>query len=237
MARLRRFILVGWSLRTRFLRRSAARGGQSRNHPLQLRNQTQNARGYTENPARCLRFSQISITRHSTLLPPAPGTPARVRRARETKRGSPHGSRARQHTASLRAKLFCLHHPNRHLWDAPREGCACERADPPRGACFPSEQGLEHSLWYFDFRLVELAWDNANNRTGSSNHEKPHKSNAGQVRSEPVSASGATVISRLQFTTGAGYRRGRARPTRPMRSRRPPCHRRQRSRRALLPRG
>jgi len=89
----------------------------------------------------------------------------------------------------------------------------------------------------FDFRSVELAWDNANNRTGSSNHEKPHKSNAGQVRSEPVSASGATVISRLQFTTGAGYRRGRARPTRPMRSRRPPCHRRQRSRRALLPRG
>ena len=30
--------------------------------------------------------------------------------------------------------------------DAPREGCACERADPPRGACFPSEQGLEHSI-------------------------------------------------------------------------------------------
>ena len=84
--------------------------------------------------------------------PPTPGTSARVRRARETKRGSPHGSRARQHTASLRAKLFCLHHPNRHLGDAPREGCACERADPPRGACFPSEQGLEHSI--FDFRLV-----------------------------------------------------------------------------------
>ena len=45
---------------------------------------------------------------------------------------------------------------------------------------------------------MELAWDNASNRTGSSNHEKPHKSNAGQVRSEPVSASGAAVISPVQ---------------------------------------
>ena len=125
-------------MRTRFLRRSATRGGQSRNHPLQLRNQTQNARGYTENPARFFRPPQI--TRHSTQLPPAPGTPARVRRARETKRGSSRGSRARQHSASLRAK-FCLHHPNRHLGDAPREGCACERADSPRCACFPLEQG------------------------------------------------------------------------------------------------
>ena len=33
--------------------------------------------------------------------------------------------------------------PPPKLGDAPREGCACERADPPRGACFPSEQGLE----------------------------------------------------------------------------------------------
>ena len=32
--------------------------------------------------------------------------------------------------------------------DAPREGCACERADPHRGACFPAEQGLEHPLWF-----------------------------------------------------------------------------------------
>ena len=36
--RLKRRI-VGWSLRTRFLRRSAARGGQSRNHTPNLRNQ------------------------------------------------------------------------------------------------------------------------------------------------------------------------------------------------------
>jgi len=31
-------------------------------------------------------------------------------------------------------------------------------------------------------------------------------------------------MSRLQFTTGAGHRRGRAHQTRPMRSRRPPCY-------------
>ena len=41
-------------------------------------------------------------------------------------------------------------------------------------------------------------------------------------------ASGA-AISRPQFTTGAGHRRGRARQTRPMRSRCPPCRRQQRS--------
>ena len=41
-------------------------------------------------------------------------------------------------------------------------------------------------------------------------------------------------MSRLQFTTGAGHRRGRARQARPMRSRRPPCRRQQRSRRASL---
>ena len=32
-------------------------------------------------------------------------------------------------------------------------------------------------------------------------------------------------MSRLQFTAGAGHRRGRARQKRPMRSRRPPCRR------------
>jgi len=78
------------------------------------------------------------------------------------------------------------------------------------------------------FVLVELAWDNAGKRTGSSNHEKPHNSSAGQVRSGPVSAPGAAVMSRLQFTTGAGHRRGRARQTRPTRSQRPPCRRQQR---------
>jgi len=31
-------------------------------------------------------------------------------------------------------------------------GCACERADPPRGACFPAEQGLEHTLWFSSAR-------------------------------------------------------------------------------------
>ena len=102
-------------------------------------------------------------------------------------------------------------------------------------SCAAPVENRQVAVSVFDFRLVELAWDNANNRTGSSNHEKPHNSNAGQVRSDPVSASGAAVISRLQFTTGAGHRRGRARQTRPMRSRRPPCHRRQRSRRALIP--
>ena len=34
-------------------------------------------------------------------------------------------------------------------------------------------------------------------------------------------------MSRLQFTTGAGHRRGRVRQTRPMRSRHPPCRRQQ----------
>ena len=43
-------------------------------------------------------------------------------------------------------------------------------------------------------------------------------------------------MSRLQFTTGAGHRRGRARQTRPMRSRHPPCRRQQRSRRVSPPR-
>jgi len=52
------------------------------------------------------------------------------------------------------------------------------------------------------FVLVELAWNNAGKRTGSSNHEKPHNLSAGQVRSGPVSAPGAAVMSRLQFTTG-----------------------------------
>ena len=28
-----------------------------------------------------------------------------------------------------------------------------ERADPPRGACFPSAQGLEHSLWFSSPRI------------------------------------------------------------------------------------
>ena len=87
------------------------------------------------------------------------------------------------------------------------------------------------------FVLVELAWDNAGKRTGSSNHEKPHNSSAGQVRSGPVSVPGAAVMSRLQLTTGVGHRRGRARQARPMRSRRPPCRRQQRSRRASLHHG
>ena len=70
--------------------------------------------------------------------------------------GGSRGSRAHQRKhkrsrklmtpASLRAKLLASsHHPNHHLGDAPREGCACERTDPPRGACSPAEQGLEHS--------------------------------------------------------------------------------------------
>ena len=54
------------------------------------------------------------------------------------------------------------------------------------------------------FVLVELAWGNAGKRTGSSNNERPHNSSAGQVRSGPVSAPGAAVMSRLQFTTGSG---------------------------------
>ena len=37
-------------------------------------------------------------------------------------------------------------------------------------------------------------------------------------------------MSRLQFATGAGHRRGRARQAHPMRSRHPPCCRQQRSR-------
>ena len=47
---------------------------------------------------------------------------------------------------------------------------------------------LETLASIFDFRLVELAWDNAGKRTGSGNHEKPHNSSASQVRSGPVSA-------------------------------------------------
>ena len=90
--------------------------------------------------------------------------------------------------------------------------------------------------WRFSiFVLVELAWNNAGKRTGSSNHEKKNNnSNAGQVRSGPVSAPGAAVMSRLQFTTGAGHRRVRAHQMRPMRSRHPPCRRQQRSWRASL---
>ena len=49
--------------------------------------------------------------------------------------------------------------------------------------------------------------------------KKPHNQSAGQVRSGPVSAPGAAVMSRLQFATGAGHRRGRARRACPMRSR------------------
>ena len=66
---------------------------------------------------------------------------------------------------------------------------------------------------------------------------KPHNKSAGQVRSGPVSVPGAAVMSRLQFTTGAGHRRGRARQARPIRSRRPPCRRQQRSRRSSLHQG
>ena len=47
----------------------------------------------------------------------------------------------------MRAKC-CLHHPNRHLLDAPQEGYACECADPPRGACFPSEQGFDRAFHF-----------------------------------------------------------------------------------------
>ena len=67
-------------------------------------------------------------------------------------------------------------------------GCARlgGEVDPPLGVVVEE---------VFDFRLVELAWDNASNRTGSSNHEKPHNSNAGQVRSDPVSASGLVVLA------------------------------------------
>ena len=93
-------------------------------------------------------------------------------------------------------------------WGRPSENAEDVALSSWPGRC-QQPRGVETSI--FDFRLVELAWDNANNRTGSSNHEKPHNSNAGQVRSDPVSASGAVVISRLQFTTGAGHRRGRAR--------------------------
>ena len=35
--------------------------------------------------------------------------------------------------------------------------------------------------------------------------KKTHNSRAGQVRSGPVSAPGAAMMSRLQFTTGAGH--------------------------------
>ena len=43
-------------------------------------------------------------------------------------------------------------------------------------------------------------------------------------------------MSRLHSRTGAWHRRGRARQTRPMRSRRPPCHSwQQKIRRALFP--
>ena len=52
------------------------------------------------------------------------------------------------------------------------------------------------------FVLVELAWDNAGKRTGSSNHEKPHNSSAGQVRNGPVLAPGAAVMFCLSGIKG-----------------------------------
>ena len=96
----------------------------------------------------------------------------------------------------------------------------------------------------FDFRKVELAWDNASKRIGSSNHEKPTSQlkcwssegwaslsarSRGDVPPPVYNWGGAPP-----WTCGAGHRRGRARQTRPMRSRRPPCRRQQRIRRASL---
>jgi len=114
-------------------------------------------------------------------------------------------------------------------------GAFCFRGEgPPWSIITPTRFSM--------FVLVEFVWDNTGKRTGSSNHEKNNNLNAGQVRSGPVSAPGAAVISRLQFITGAGqleagHRRVRARQTRPMRSRHPPCRRQQRSRRASLHQG
>ena len=140
-------------MRTRFLRRSTARGGQSRNHSLQLE------RARLRGKSRGVFVGALKITDTQCASPHARYIGA-CEKGRERQRGGrgSRGSRAHPHerlraptsSASLSAKC-CLHHPSRHLWDAPRDGCACERADPPRGACFPSEQGLELSISPTDF--------------------------------------------------------------------------------------
>ena len=128
--------IAGWSLRTRFLRRSTARGGQSRNHTLQL----ERIRLYKEN--RCVLGGALEICKALNALSPTPGTSARVRRDERDEGGEllHECLRAPTTPASLRAKC-CLHHPNRLLWDAPREGCACERADPARAPASPRRRG------------------------------------------------------------------------------------------------
>ena len=181
--------------------------------------------GNTELRPECPALTLAVLTLAETRRPQVRAA-SRQGSARKRRSGTP---LVQREARSCKAREKTIHHGHSFLTHPPPSP-----SDSPGGA------GLRASDLFtaiFDFRLVELAWDNANNRTGSSNHEKPHNSNAGQVRSDPVSASGAVVISRLQFTTGAGHRRGRVRQTRPMRSRRPPCHRRQRSRRALLPQG
>jgi len=89
-------LIAGWSLRTRFLRRSAARDGQSRNHSLQLGSMHRTRAAIRKSGA--FEEALPKITRHSTPIPPAPGTSACARRTRETKGG---GSRARQQARAL----------------------------------------------------------------------------------------------------------------------------------------
>ena len=64
----------------------------------------------------------------------------------------------------------------------------------------------------FDFRLVELAWNNAGKRTGSSNYEKPYNSSADQVRSGPVVR--LVVSKRCKPRAGIALGSGKSQPLR-----------------------
>jgi len=74
-------IFAGWSLRTRFLRRSTARGGQARNRTLQL----ERTRLYVK--SRCVFGGALKIHKALNALPPMPGTSTRARKGERDEGG------------------------------------------------------------------------------------------------------------------------------------------------------
>jgi len=75
--------IVGWSLRTRFLRRSTARGGQSRNHSLQL----ERTRLYVKAGTFFGGALKIHNSQGTQRASPTPGTSARVKRGERDEGG------------------------------------------------------------------------------------------------------------------------------------------------------
>ena len=111
-------IIAGCSSRTRFLRRSAARGGQSRNRSLYLK--------ITHSKTRtAIREKPLKTHKALSADPPRARYTGACEKGERGEGGGSHGPRARQRKnrcprkptkpASMRARLLCLHHSNHHL--------------------------------------------------------------------------------------------------------------------------